>query len=125
MFSASRSREMRTSLTDVCECDAVRHGRSSAVISVNQKRPRDENGRQYLSDDSKAFVRRFVNERPAKSKGDTATTRPVVSITGMHKCRAPHVSLVEFTAAEAELSRQSASTASARRFARYLIALRP
>jgi len=79
-------------------------------------RPRDENGRQYLSTDDTS-VRSSLRQR-ASHQIERWHSDSSMSIMGMHKCRTSHVSLVEFTAAKAELRRQSASTTSAQRDSR-------
>jgi len=99
--------------------------RSSAVIYINQTDRETKTAvNTYRTMPKRSFVASSTSVHQIERWHCDDSS---VSITGMHKRRAPHVSLVEFIAVEAELRRQSASTTSGRseRDCRYLTALRP
>lgn len=93
---------------------SMRYGRSSAVIYINQTDRETKTAvNTYRTTPKRSFVASSTSVHQIERWHCDDSS---VSITGKHKRRAPHVSLVEFTATKAELHRQStASTTSVQR----------
>lgn len=110
MFKFSLSRTRNAHFINECLWmrSSMRYGRSSAVIYINQTDRETKTAvNTYRTTPKRSFVASSTSVHQIERWHCDDSS---VSIMGKHKRRAPHVSLVEFTATKAELHRQSTAS---------------